>query len=69
MIAMSRSGFAHRAHPRARRRQLFDQRCAGRAGPPWTKPAQPSLLTQAVKARHEYVASQITSRGWPHVIE
>jgi len=50
MTAMSRSGFAHRAHP-------------------WTKPTQPSLLTQAVKARHEYVAPQITSRGWPHVME
>ena len=42
MIAMSRSGFAHRAHPRARRRQLFDQRCAGRAGPPMDK-ASPTV--------------------------
>jgi hypothetical protein len=39
MTTMSRSGFAHRAHPRARRRQLYDKRCAGRAGPPMDKPS------------------------------
>ena len=27
MIITARSGFAHRAHPRARRRQLCDKRC------------------------------------------
>ena len=37
MKTMSRSGFAHRAHPRARRRQLFGKRCAGRVGPPMDK--------------------------------
>jgi hypothetical protein len=42
MTTMSRSAFDHRAHPRARRRQLFGKRCAGRAGPPMDK-ADPTL--------------------------
>jgi hypothetical protein len=42
MIIPARSGFAHRAHPRARRRQLSDKRCAGRAGPPMDK-ANPTV--------------------------
>lgn len=33
----TRSGFAHRTHPRARHRQLFGKRGAGRAGPPMDK--------------------------------
>lgn len=40
MIIMSCSGFVHRAHPRARRSQLFDKRCAGRVGTPMDKAAQ-----------------------------
>lgn len=44
MIILSRSGFAHRTHPRARRRQLCDKRCAGRAGPPMDKAASPAAI-------------------------
>lgn len=44
MIILSRSGFAHRAHPRARRRQLFGKRCAGRAGPPMDKAASAAAI-------------------------
>jgi hypothetical protein len=36
------TGFAHRAHPRARRRQLYDKRCAERVGPPMDK-ASPTV--------------------------
>lgn len=44
MIILSRSGFAHRAHPRARRRQLFGKRRAGRAGPPMDKAASGAAI-------------------------
>jgi len=37
MTTISPTGFAHRAHPRARRRQLFGKRGDGRAGPPMDK--------------------------------
>ena len=42
MKIVSGTGFAHRAHPRARRRQLYDKRCAERAGPPMDK-ASPTV--------------------------
>ncbi len=44
MTTMSRSAFDHRAHPRARRRQLFGKRCAGRAGPPMDKAASATAI-------------------------
>jgi hypothetical protein len=49
MIITARSGFAHRAHPHARRRQLFDKRCAGRAGPPMGKAAPAVALDPSGK--------------------
>jgi len=49
MIITARSGFAHRAHPRARRRQLFDKRCVGRAGPPMDKSASAADIDPGVK--------------------
>jgi hypothetical protein len=49
MIITARSGFAHRAHPRARRCQLYDKRCAGRAGPPMDKAATAADIDPAAK--------------------
>jgi|GEM_PF-3587649 hypothetical protein len=49
MIITARSGFAHRAHPRTRRRQLFDKRCAGRAGPPMDKATSAVSIDPDVK--------------------
>ncbi len=49
MIITARSGFAHRAHPRARRRQLCDKRCVGRAGPPMDKATSALGIDPAVK--------------------
>jgi hypothetical protein len=49
MIITARSGFAHRAHPRARRRQLCDKRCAGRADPPMDKATSAVGIDPSVK--------------------
>jgi hypothetical protein len=49
MIITARSGFAHRAHPRARRRQLCDKRCVGRAGPPMDKATSAAAIDPSVK--------------------
>jgi len=43
------TGFAHRTHPRARRRQLYDKRCAGRAGPPMDKASPTVGIDPSVK--------------------
>lgn len=49
MIITARFGFAHRAHRRARRRQLCDKRCAGRAGPPMDKATSAVGIDPSVK--------------------
>ena len=49
MIITARPGFAHRAHPRARRRQLYDKRCVGRAGPPMDKATSALGIDPSVK--------------------
>ena len=53
MIKPVRKGFAHRTHPRARRRLLVGERSAGRAGPAH---GQTRLSRHAVDVR-----AQITS--------
>ena len=49
MKTMPRSGFAHRAHPRARRRKLYDKRCAGCVGPPMDKASPIVAIDPSVK--------------------
>jgi len=47
---ISRTGFAHRNLPRARRRLLYEKRSAGRAGPSY---GQTRHTRHAVDERHQ----------------